>query len=75
MIKKYLKLTKEQKARGVVFSSEFKPSGIRHEITLKEQRDNPKETELKMKRLKDDRFFRNWGHDSNGEAIHEIRSI
>jgi hypothetical protein len=72
MKKKYLKLTKEQKERGVAFSSEI--DGVRHEITDKEYYDNPVEAEEKEARLRDDSFFRGWGKDENGEMIHEIRT-
>jgi len=73
MIKKYLKLTKEQKKRKVYFSSEF--DGLRHEITQKEYQENPEEAEKKEKRLRDDSFFRNWGKDKDGKLIHEIRGV
>lgn len=77
MIKKYLKLTKEQKARGVYFSSEFVGQGvesIRHEITNDDYNQDPKEAEEKEALLRNDRFFRGWGQDSNNNVIHEIRS-
>lgn len=76
MIKKYLKITKEQRERGVVFSSEFVggDNPIRHEITMQEFRDNPCEAEAKEARLRDDSFFRNWGRDEGGDIIHEIRT-
>ncbi len=76
MRKKYLKVTKEQRERGVVFSSEFigGDTAIRHEITMQEFREDPCEAEAKEARLRNDKFFRNWGHDSNGEIIHEIRT-
>jgi len=75
MRKKYLKLTREQKERGVQFSSEFVGvnNPIRHEITMEEYRDNPQEAEEKEKRLLDDSFFKGWGEDSEGGVIHEIR--
>ena len=55
MIKKYLKLTQEQKKRGVIFSSELKPSdGTIHEV-LKNDIDKWQVIE----NLKDDKFFNN----------------
>lgn len=76
MIKKYLKITKEQEARGVVFSSEFigNDCPIRHEITMQEFIDTPARAEEKEARLRDDSFFRGWGFDRNNDIIHEIRS-
>ena len=55
MRKKYLKLTKEQKSRGVIFSSELKGGGLLlriHEVT-KDSKDYQKTIEM----LKDDSFF------------------
>ena len=55
MRKRYKVLTEDQKARGVVFSSELVGSGmdkIVHEV-LKED----EEKELKVRRLLDDKFF------------------
>lgn len=63
MKKKYLKLTKEQKDRSVIFSSELIPKGVYdidikvHEITLEEWKENELEAREKMERLKDDKFF------------------
>ena len=77
MIKKYLKLTKEQKARGIYFSSQFKFPGEDHElheITLEELNQDPKKAREKEERLRDDKFFRGWGFDSKYNCIHEIRS-
>jgi len=76
MKKKHLKLTKEQKNRGIAFSSKFTgtENPIRHEITDREYFDNPTKAEEKEERLRDDSFFRNWGEDSTGEIIHEIRT-
>ena len=58
MRKKYLKLLKEQKERGVIFSSQFISSvygnGTLHEIFKDD--DNKDE---KIRRLKNDSFFDN----------------
>jgi hypothetical protein len=75
---KYLKLTKEQKARGVYFSSELVVNGertIRHEIINEDYYNNDwKEATEKEARLRDVSFFKNWGHDSDNEVVHEIRT-
>lgn len=63
MKKKYLKLTKEQKARGVIFSSALIPkvsSGVDvkvHEVTIEEWQENATEAQEKIDRLKNDKFF------------------
>ena len=76
MKKKYLKLTKGQKERGVVFSSEFVGTSnpIIPEITSRECKEDYNEAMAKMERLKDDRFFRGWGEDRNNKIIHDVRS-
>ena len=66
------KLTKDQKERGVIFSSTFKNTGD-EEITHEVFEDDEKADE-KIERLKDTSFFEGWGADENGEVIHEIRS-
>lgn len=63
MKKKYLKLTKDQKARGVIFSSALIPtpsSGLDirvHEVTLKEWQENATKAQERIDRLKKDKFF------------------
>ena len=63
MKKKYLKLTKEQKERGVIFSSALIQKGVYdidiklHEITLEEWQENESKAREKMERLKNDKFF------------------
>lgn len=52
MRKKYLNLTAEQKARGVIFSSQLQPGEIIHEV-IKGQEGGDKVIE----RLLDDKFF------------------
>ena len=69
---KYLKLTKEQRGRGVRFSSLL--GGTIHEITDEEYRDNPVKAEEKEERLRDVSFFERWGADLGGEMVHEIRT-
>jgi len=65
MKKIYLPLLKEQKQRGVYFSSTLSPyrfealDTTRHEITNKQYQDNYKEAEQTEQRLKDDSFFNN----------------
>lgn len=54
MKKKYLKLTADQKARGVIFSSELKGSGLVHEVFEKE---GYQEIERRKNLLLDDKFF------------------
>lgn len=56
MRKKYLPLTKEQKERGVIFSSELVGGGIVHEIT---EDMSIREQERKKRLLLDDSFFNN----------------
>lgn len=71
MKKVYRKLTKDQKSRGVIFSSVFLgvDSYCIHEVFVSDD-----DMEEKIKRLKNDKFFRGWGEDKNGNIIHEIRS-
>jgi len=69
---KYLSLTKEQKGRGVVFSSTLN-NGIEHEITKEEFEKNVHKATEKMNRLKDVSFFKGWGGDIDGKAVHVIR--
>ena len=65
MKKIYLPLLKEQKKRGVYFSSTLSPYKFealdtnRHEITHEQYQDNYKEAEAIEQRLKDDSFFNN----------------
>jgi len=54
MKKKYLKLTKDQKERGVIFSSQLIPSNMIHEVKI----DQDDKNEV-IERLKDDKFFNN----------------
>lgn len=56
MRKKYLKLTEDQKARGVIFSSQLKGSTTIHEVF---KTDDPTEARKKIERLLDDKFFNN----------------
>ena len=64
MTKKYLKLTKEQKERGVIFSSELIGGGQIHEVLGTDE-----DIEKTIERLKDDKFFNNSPYSYN-----EIRS-
>lgn len=64
MKKKYLKLTQDQKARGVVFSSQLKPGTTIHEVFATD-----KDKEEVIKRLLNDKFFNNSPFEVN-----EIRS-
>lgn len=74
MKKVYRKLTKDQKARGVIFSSQLLPGSTIHEVFYP-QSGGPvdmqvfKDIQEKIARLKDDKFF-------NGSIykINEIRS-
>lgn len=52
MKKVYRKLTKDQKARGVIFSSQLKPSNSIHEVL-----DNDPQKEYHIQLLKNDSFF------------------
>jgi hypothetical protein len=58
MTKKYRKLTKEQKERGVIFSSQLQPNGTIHEVT-KENLYQCSEGTDKITLLLDDKFFNN----------------
>ena len=66
MRKKYLKLTKEQKSRGIIFSSELIEGDLDikiHEIhEVHEHQENKSET---IKRLKEDSFFNESPFDYN----------
>ena len=64
MKKKYLKLTKEQKERGVIFSSELIGGKGIHEVF-----ETDKDAEETIKNLKDDSFF-----NESPFAYNEIRS-
>jgi len=50
--KKYLKLTDEQKAKGVIFSSCLKPGNTVHEVLATDEDKN-----VVIKRLLNDSFF------------------
>lgn len=55
MRKKYLKLTKDQKERGVVFSSVLIGDGL--DINIHEVMNDQEDKEKKIELLKDDKFF------------------
>ena len=65
MKKIYLSLLKEQKKRGVYFSSTLSPyrfealDTTRHEITHEQYKNDYKEAEATEQRLKNDSFFNN----------------
>ena len=65
MKKIYLPLLKEQKKRGVYFSSTLSPykfealDTTRHEITIEQYKNDYKEAEETERRLKNDSFFNN----------------
>jgi len=65
MKKIYLPLLKEQKQRGVYFSSTLSPyrfeaiNTTRHEITHEQYKKDYKEAEATEQRLKNDSFFNN----------------
>ena len=68
MRKKYLKLTKEQKARNVIFSSQLKgPEYDGHIIEVFAGQEDAEET---IARLRNDKFF----DDSTTLTYNEIRS-
>lgn len=52
MRKKYLKLTDEQKAKGVIFSSQLQPGTVLHEVMTTDKNKN-----TVIDRLLDDKFF------------------
>lgn len=54
--KKYLKLTEDQKKRGVVFSSQLKGSNIIHEVFESDPIGEQRKT---IELLLDDKFFNN----------------
>lgn len=60
MRKKYLKLTTDQKARNVIFSSQLLPNGTIHEVTA----DDP-EGDTRIARLLDDSFFNGSPFEAN----------
>jgi hypothetical protein len=63
MRKQYRKLTQEQKARGVIFSSQLLPNGVLHEVMQ-----DDKDIDEHIKRLKDDKFF-----NGSPYSVNEIR--
>ena len=60
MKKTYLKLTNDQKARGVIFSSQLMPNGTIHEVLENEGRASEK-----IERLYNDKFFDNSPYTHN----------
>ena len=58
MRKKFLKLTEDQKARGVIFSSQLQPGNTIHEVTKENLHDCSEGTD-KITLLLDDKFFNN----------------
>ena len=54
MTKKYLKLTDEQKSRGVIFSSQLQSGTIIHEVLATDEDRNEV-----IERLLNDKFFNN----------------
>ena len=70
MRKKYLKLTKDQKERGIIFSSQLKQpmrSGVTGNAKIKEVSYKDPEAQRKIRLLKDDKFF------DGLYAVNEIR--
>lgn len=60
MRKKYLKLTKDQKERGVIFSSTLIPNDrINMDLRTHEVKADDPDKREKIERLKDDKFFNN----------------
>lgn len=57
MRKVYKELTPDQKARGVIFSSELVGGGKVHEVTQDDMREDAKYYRKKINRLLDDSFF------------------
>lgn len=60
MKKTYLKLTDDQKVRGVIFSSQLMPGGTLHEVFENEGRANEK-----IERLYNDKFFNSSNYTHN----------
>ena len=54
MKKRYLKLTKDQKERGIIFSSILQPGTTTHEVYQDDE-----DKYIVIERLKDDKFFNN----------------
>jgi hypothetical protein len=52
MRKKYLKLTDEQKARRVIFSSQLQPGTVLHEVMADDE-----DKDERIERLLNDKFF------------------
>jgi hypothetical protein len=65
MKKKYLKLTDDQKARGVIFSSQLQPGNKIHEVFSTDD-----DQKIVKKRLLNDSFFDN---SHCGYTFNEIR--
>lgn len=72
MRKKYLKLTKDQKERGIIFSSQLivkKDSEVKYDFMIHEVHQDDKDKDLFINNLLNDSFF-----DSNTDISHnEIR--
>lgn len=70
---KYLKLTKEQREKGVVFSSILKATNHAIEEVMYEVRGNDPEKDEKINCLKNVEFFKYWAKMNNYNVVHEIR--
>lgn len=63
-VKRNYKLTKEQRERGVIFSSQLNNYTLHDVGKVHEVFANDPDRYETIKRLKDVKFFRNWAQDS-----------
>ena len=70
---KHLRLTKDQKARGVIYSSELIVTNKPIESTLHEVLAEDPESERKIDLLQDVSFFKGMATWFNFDVVHEIR--
>lgn len=70
---KRLKLTKDQKARGVIFSSALIVTNREIETTIHEVLATDPDAERKIANLRDVNFFKGLAAEFGFDVIHEIR--
>lgn len=70
---KYLRLTKDQRERGVIYSSVLVNHSIDAKPVLHEVFESDPDKELKIERLKDVSFFRRWARSEGWNVVNIVR--
>jgi hypothetical protein len=70
---KTLRLTADQKSRGVIYSSQLIVLNAETNNTLHEVYDDGPNKWQKIENLKDVKFFKNFARDLGWDAINEVR--